>query len=146
MKRALRSLSANPLRFPNLTALPRTIDPVQYLSNHPNWLSEMALREARRGDPDHLIARLKVLLDRHNDGDGALGQGEIDFIIEALEAKTGKYGRAKLRKIERALIKLQVEGLMDDGFTLKQAIANVINNRKVSRRTVYSALRGRSDI
>lgn len=146
MKRALRSLSANRLRLPDLPALPRAIDPVQYIRSHPNWLSDMALTEAQRGDPGHLIARLKTLLDRQNTGDGALSQGEIDFIIAALEAKTGKRGRDKLRKVERALIKLQVEGLIDDGFSMKQAVANVINSRRVSRRTVYNALKARSDI
>jgi hypothetical protein len=103
----------------------------------PGWYSAFVVDAARRGDPYPLIGRLRFLLHR---GGVPLSDGEIEFIVEALEATSGKLGADNLRKIERELIAGQVEDLKAAG--LKKGVADqVARQRGRSRRHIFKALR-----
>jgi hypothetical protein len=104
----------------------------------PAWYVDYALNEARRGEPGHLIARLQNALQ----GGERLSDGEYWFIIEALEATESKQTRAQLRDLEKQLIALQVDGLIDEeGMKPKQAVEAVKKDRDCSTRHIRTALR-----
>jgi hypothetical protein len=106
----------------------------------PGWYAELVVDAARRGDPYPLIGHLQFCLQSGK----PLSDGEIQFIVAALEATAGKRSADNLRKTERFLIAEQVEGLMrDEGRTQKAAIDEVMRYRGRSRRHVYSALKAR---
>jgi hypothetical protein len=98
----------------------------------PGWSAKHAIEEAKRGDPGHLIGRV---LNRVR-----LSDGEIQFIVEALEATGGKRQADQLRDIEKMLIAEQIEDLKS-GMKSKQAIEEVMRQRGRSRRHVFTAIR-----
>jgi hypothetical protein len=86
-----------------------------------------------RGNPGPLIAHF---LSRK-----PLSDGEIQFIVEALEATGGKRQADELRELEKKLIALQVDALIDeDGLLPKQAIDEVAKHRGRSIRHIRTAL------
>jgi hypothetical protein len=98
----------------------------------PFSLARFALDEALRGDPYPLIGRLRC---------GArLSDGEMRFIVEALEATENKYGSAKLRELEAMLIAQQVEDL-SKSMSQEKAVEEVARQRGRSRRHVFTALK-----
>ena len=103
----------------------------------PELFARFALDAAQHGDPYPLIARLHVSLQWGK----PLSDGELRFIIEALEATAGKRCADNLRKVEQMLIAEQVEGLTNDGMPQKKAISEVMRQRGRSRRHVFNALK-----
>ena len=100
----------------------------------PDWFAEYALKEAKLGNPGHLIGRF---LSRKT-----LSDGEIQFIVKALEATGGKRQADELREIEQFLIAEQVEGFMtENGLKQEAAIKAVMDWRGRSRRHVFNALK-----
>jgi hypothetical protein len=98
-----------------------------------DWFAKLALREARRGDPGVLCARLstrKPLTDE-----------EIQFIVEVLQANAGKRQRSKLRAIERYLIAAQVDELIQGGMKKEAAVAEIMRLRGCKRRKVFDAIK-----
>lgn len=69
-----------------------------------------------------------------------LSDGEIQFIVEALETTGGKHQADHLRDIEKMLIAEQVEDLKS-GMKPKQAIEEVMRQRGRSRRHIFTAIR-----
>jgi hypothetical protein len=105
----------------------------------PGWFAEFALDAARHGDPHPLIGRLHV----HLQGGEPLSDGELQFIVEALEATAGKRSADNLRELERILIAEQVEALTSEGMLQKEAIDEVMRQRGRSRRHIFSALKAK---
>jgi hypothetical protein len=105
----------------------------------PGWYAGFVLEEARLGNPHPLIGRLIACLQ----GSKTLSDGEIQFIVGALEATAGKRSAASLRGIEQILITEQVEALMSDGMPQKEAIGEVMRQRGRSRRHIFSALKAK---
>jgi hypothetical protein len=103
----------------------------------PSPYAKFVLEEAKRGDPAPLIGRFRFFLQC---GGEPLSDGEIQFIVEALEETAGKRSDRNLRKVEQALITMQVEHLMSKGKPLKAAIYEVMQHRGRSRRHVFKAL------
>ena len=102
------------------------------------WLAQHALAFAGRGNPFPLIARLLFLL-RH--GGTPLSRDEINFIVAALEATAGKKIKADLRRLEKELIALRIEGLVtEEGMLQKEAIGIVEDERKRSVRHIKEAI------
>jgi hypothetical protein len=101
------------------------------------WYADYVVREARLGNPAPLIARFENFLQlrRH-----PLSRGEIDFIIEALEATEKKRAKDNLRQIERMLIAAQVEDMIASGTPRKAAIEAVAVQRDRSIRHVEKAI------
>jgi hypothetical protein len=100
--------------------------------------ADYAIKQARAGDPGHLIARLLLALQGH----GRLSDGEFWFIVEALEATESRQTRARSRDIERRLIAQQVDGLIDeDGKSPKDAVDAVKRDRRRSVRHIRTALK-----
>jgi hypothetical protein len=102
----------------------------------PGLLARFALDEARHGNPYPLIGRLNACLQQ-----GALSDGELQFIVEALEAITKKHGADSLRRIEKILIAGQVEDLTNEGARQKGAVDEVMRRSGRSRRYVFNAIR-----
>ena len=118
-----------------------------------------ALNEARHGNPGPLIGRLRFFLmlkrgEQPSAGaselvatDGAdvappvlcggviLSEGEIAFIVEALEATIGKRGHDAVREVEKSLIAEQVKQGVPRKVVAKQ--------RNLSLRTVATAIKDR---
>jgi len=103
----------------------------------PGPFAKFALDAAQHGDPYPLIGRLHVCLQG-----GKLSDGELRFIVEALEATAGKRGGNNLREIERGLIAEQVEELTSGGAQQKEAISEVMRRSGRSRRYIFGALKG----
>jgi len=102
----------------------------------PGPLARFALEEARLGNPYPLIGRLNACLLQD-----ALSDGELRFIVEALEATTKKHGADSLRGIEKILIAGQVEDLTTEGARQKEAVDEVMRRSGRSRRYVFNAIR-----
>jgi hypothetical protein len=95
------------------------------------------VEEARRGNPDHLIAHLR--------SGGVPGPVEIEFFIELLESVRGKQQRDRLHRIELLLIAVQVQDRTKTMGKQESAIAEVMKQRHCSRRKVFEALQAYRD-
>jgi hypothetical protein len=105
----------------------------------PGWLAKYAATWARDGDPYPLIARLSVCIQRSSE---PLTDDEFRFIRDVLEAKAGKKTNARLRQLEKQLIAVQYDGLIDDdGKKPKAAFEEVKTWRDCSPRTVRRAIK-----
>jgi hypothetical protein len=96
-------------------------------------LAAQVLREAKLGDTRNLADYLRAgypVTPEHR-----------EFLAELLKRSDGKRGRAALRRQEKRLIALQVEGLIEEDLKTDAAVAEVMKLRGVSRATVYAALR-----
>ena len=79
-------------------------------------LAAHALHEARAGHVRPLIGRIS--------SGAQLTNGEREFMAAALERLDGPRGKAELRRIEKALVSLRVEGLIEEeGFSTEAAVA-----------------------
>jgi hypothetical protein len=97
--------------------------------------AEGALHEAARGNPAPLAGRLRSGVP--------LTQKEREYLADLVESsRSGHRGRVELRKIERKLIRLHVESLIEEGMTKTAAVAAVVQARGVSRAKVFDALKG----
>jgi hypothetical protein len=92
-----------------------------------------ALREAKLGNTAVLAGYLRSPFP--------LTAEQREFLAELLERFEGKRGKDELRRIERELIRQQVEGLMkEEGLKKEAAIAEVMQWRGISRSKIYAAL------
>jgi hypothetical protein len=109
----------------------------------PGPYAGFALDEAKQGHPEPLIGRLRFFLQH---GGEALSDGEIQFIMDALQATAGPRSADNLRKVEQFLIASHVERLTKEGngdgkpLPRKAAVAEVMSQRHRSERHVKSAL------
>ena len=96
-------------------------------------LAAFALREAKLGHLAPLISRVLTA--------ATLTTGEREFIAAALERLDGKRGKAELRRVEKVLIALRVEGLInEEGLLPKAAVTQVMKERGRKRSTIYKAI------
>jgi hypothetical protein len=95
-------------------------------------LDEALARNARLGNPDPLILRLR---------DSALSPAIVEVIVEALESLRGKGYRDVLRRIEQTQIARQIEHLVRKGVKQEAAVADVRKLRNCSRAHIYNAIR-----
>jgi hypothetical protein len=97
-------------------------------------LGAAASYEAERGNLQPLIGR--VLTARF-----PLTDGEREFLATLLRRHDGRRGAAHLRRIERALIRSRVKGLIAEGMKCEAAVRVVMAERKLKRSTVFEALK-----
>jgi hypothetical protein len=93
------------------------------------------MREARAGNLWGLIGRILAVPDRY------LSDDERMFLRALLERSNGRLGKAELRRIERFLVRSQVESRVAEGEKLEAAVAHVKEHRKRSRTFVFDTLR-----
>jgi hypothetical protein len=94
-------------------------------------LGVVVLYEARRGNLQPLIGRILAR--------APLTDGERKFLAAFLDQHDGRRGAAYLRRVERALIRSRVEGLIAEGKKPEAAVAIVMEERGLKRSTVYEA-------
>jgi|SRR6516162_7238062 hypothetical protein len=96
------------------------------------------LQEARLGNMAPLAGHVRFCAGRH-----FLTREQSEFIAELLERGEGKRGKAALQRVEKELIRQQVQGFIDEeGLKLKAAITEVMKSRGIrSAETIYAALR-----
>ncbi len=101
----------------------------------PDWYTKYVAAEAARGNPYPLIGRLSNVTQ--------LSDAEIMSIVAALRATAGKETNAYLRRLERELIAIEVDRMIDDDkapLTQKQAIAAVRQGRGRSTSYIKDAI------
>jgi hypothetical protein len=96
-----------------------------------NALAAVVLYEAGRGNLQPLIGRP---LSR-----SPLTDGERKYLADFLDQRDSLRGAAYLRRIERAMIRSRVEGLIAEGEKPEAAVAFVMKERGLKRSTVYEA-------
>jgi hypothetical protein len=103
----------------------------------PEQWAAAILAEAQKGNPDFLIGRVLHIL-----GKARLSAGEVQFVVDALEATRKKYGKQKLNQSAQWLIAEHVISLENDsGMSRKQAVDAVMQDRGCSRVHIYRALK-----
>jgi hypothetical protein len=99
----------------------------------PDWYVKYVATEAARGNPYPLIARLGK--------PPTLSDVEFTSVVAALRPTANKETKAYLRRLERELIAIAVDRMIDeDGLTQKQAIAAVRQGRGRSTSYIKNAI------
>jgi|SRR5262245_14920856 len=94
------------------------------------------LREARLGNTAPLAGYVRFCAGRRS-----LPPELSEYLAELLERFERKRGKDEFRRIEKELIRQQVEGLMEEeGLKKEAAIAEVMQSRGISRSKIYAAL------
>jgi hypothetical protein len=104
------------------------------------FLAQEAVREATAGNMWPLIGRVLSVPDEY------LSCDERTFLRALLESNDGRRGKAKIRRLEKVLVALRVEGLIkgEDGETPMKpeaAVRQVMRERDVSRSFVFAAIK-----
>jgi hypothetical protein len=98
----------------------------------PDWYAKYVAAEAARGNPFPLIGRLLNVTQ--------LSDAEIRLTIAALKAKAGKEANTYLRLVEKKLIAIAVDRMInEDKLTQKQAIEKVRQGRGRSTSHIKAA-------
>jgi hypothetical protein len=99
----------------------------------PDWYAKYVVAEADRGNPYPLIGRLSNVTQ--------LSDAEIRSTIAALRATSGKETNTYLRRLEKELIAIEVDRMIDeDKLTQKQAITKVSEGRDCSTSYIKAAV------
>jgi hypothetical protein len=109
----------------------------KWLRSPPPISPSSFVEEARRGNPDLLIAHLRT--------GSAPTPVEIELFIELLEAKRGRRYHDKLHRIEQYLIAVQVHELTKELGKQEAAIRKVMELRGCKRRKVFAALKAHAE-
>jgi hypothetical protein len=94
-------------------------------------IARVVIEEAKRGNPEPLICRLKS---------DQLTEIERDYIAKAWP-RHGKRGHDYVREVRDALICMQVERLISEGEKTEAAVKQVAQDRGLKRSSVFEILR-----
>jgi hypothetical protein len=101
------------------------------------FLADESVRKALAGNNWPLIGRVLSVPDDY------LSADERNFLRALLESKNGRRGKAEIRRIEKALVRMQVDRLIDQRWKSDAAVEQVRTARKRSRSFVYAAAKRR---
>jgi hypothetical protein len=103
-------------------------------------LARNAAHEAKAGNVWPLMGRVGGVPDDY------LSPDERKFLCDLLEKNDGPRGKAEIKRIEKFLIRSQVEGLAPKKYSkrsknLKAAVSEVMSDRDRSRSFIFEALK-----